>query len=287
MARIDLAGSRNVLRESINAVLFGLFTAVCWGCADFVARFTGRAVGPDVALAGMLVASAVLLTRLALATSAPLIQSFADWPLILATGLAVMAATLLLYAGLARGPIGMVAPIAGAYPAFNVVIGLAAGIVPTGPEWIGILMVMAGVAVVARCAPAPEDHGGGDLRLTFVIALLSALAFAVAISAGQAAARVHGELLVTAAARWVSVAAALGWLVNRGRRFSCPRAGAGGSRGKGRSTGWPTSRCSRPRTGQGRWSPSWSLRASRRCPSSSRGSSSGSRSRRRNGPGSR
>ena len=156
MARMVLARGRDALRENMNAVLFGLATAVCWGCADFMARFTGRAVGPDVALAGMLVASAVLLTLLALVTSAPLIEALAEWPLILATGLAVMAATLLLYAGLARGPIGMVAPIAGAYPAFNVVIGLAGGIVPTGPQWIAILMVMAGVAVVARCAPAPE-----------------------------------------------------------------------------------------------------------------------------------
>jgi drug/metabolite transporter (DMT)-like permease len=206
----------------MSAVLFGLFTAVCWGCADFVARFTGRAVGPDVALAGMLVASAAPLTLLALATSAPLIQSFAEWPLILTTGLAVMAATLLLYAGLVRGPIGMVAPIAGAYPAFNVVIGLATGIVPTGPQWIAILLVMAGVAVVARCAPAPEDHVAGDLRLTLVIALLSALAFALAISAGQAAARMHGELAVTAAARWVSVVAAFGWLIVRGRPVVLP-----------------------------------------------------------------
>ena len=100
----------------MNAVLFGLVTAVCWGCADFMARFTGRAVGPDVALAGMLVASAVLLTLLALVTSAPLIEALAEWPLIVATGLGVMVATLLLYAGLARGPIGMVAPIAGPIP---------------------------------------------------------------------------------------------------------------------------------------------------------------------------
>jgi drug/metabolite transporter (DMT)-like permease len=206
----------------MNAVLFGLFTAICWGCADFLARFTGRAVGPDVALAGMLVASAVLLTLLALATSAPLIQSFIEWPLIVATGLAVMAATLLLYAGLARGPIGVVAPIAGAYPAFNVVVGLAAGIVPTGPQWIAILMVMAGVAVVARGAPAPDERVANDLRLTVVIALLSALAFALAISAGQAAARAHGEFAVTAAARWVSVVAAVGWLIVRGRPVLVP-----------------------------------------------------------------
>ena len=201
----------------MSAVLFGLLTAVCWGGADFMARFSGRAVGPDVALSGMLAASAVLLTVLALVTSAPLIGSFAGWYLILATGVGVMVATLLLYAGLARGPIGIVAPIVGAYPAFNVLIGLAAGIVPVGWQWIAIVAVMAGVAVVARFAPDPGEDVTGDLRVTLVIAILSALTFALAISAGQAAARLHGELAVTAAARWVSVVAAFGYLVIRGR----------------------------------------------------------------------
>jgi uncharacterized membrane protein len=205
----------------MSAVLFGMLTAVCWGCADFMARFTGRAVGPDVALSGMLVASAVLLTLLVLVTSPPL-ESFAGWHLILATGIGVMAATLLLYAGLARGPIGMVAPIVGAYPAFNILIGLAVGIVPSGPQWLAILTVMAGVAVVARFAPEPREDITGDVRVTLVIALLSALAFALAISAGQAAARVHGELAVTAAARWVSVIAAFAWLVIRGRPVVVP-----------------------------------------------------------------
>ena len=204
------------------AVLFGLVTALCWGCADFMARFTGRAVGPDVALFGMLLASAVLLTVLVAATSAPLIGSFAGWYLVLATGIGVMAATLLLYAGLARGPIGMVAPIVGAYPAFSILIGLAAGIVPSGSQWIAILTVMAGVAVVARFAPEPEADVAGGLRVTLVIALLSAMAFAVAISAGQAAARLHGELAVTAAARWISVVAALGYLLVRGRPVLVP-----------------------------------------------------------------
>ena len=205
------------------AVLFGLVTALCWGCADFMARFTGRAVGPDVALFGMLLASAVLLAVLVAATSAPPIDSFAGWHLIVATGIGVMAATLLLYAGLARGPIGMVAPIVGAYPAFNILIGLAAGVVPSGAQWIAILTVMAGVGVVARFAPEPEADVTGDLRVTLLIALLSAMAFAVAISAGQAAARLHGELAVTAAARWVSVVAALGYLLVRGRPVLVPR----------------------------------------------------------------
>jgi uncharacterized membrane protein len=255
--------SWEALRENMNAVLFGLTTAVCWGCADFVARFTGRAVGPDVALAGMLVASAVLLTLLALVTSTPLIAALAEWPLILATGLAVMTATLLLYAGLARGPIGMVAPIAGAYPAFNVVIGLVAGIVPTGAQWIAILMVMAGVAVVARCAPAPEGEVAGDLRLTFVIALLSALGFALAISAARpppvctasspSRRRPAGSAWPPRSPGWSAAAALSAW----------PRAGAGRSPLKGCSTGWLTSRCSPPHMARGRSSPPWSRRASR------------------------
>jgi drug/metabolite transporter (DMT)-like permease len=206
----------------MSEVLFGLITAACWGCADFMARFTGRAMGPDVALSGMLLASAVLLTLLAIATSAPLTGSLAGWHLILATGIGVMTATLLLYAGLARGPIGLVAPIVGAYPAFSILIGLAAGIIPTGLQWIALLAVMAGVAVVARGAPEPAEDVTGDLRVTLLIALLAALAFALAISAGQAAARVHGELTVTAAARWVSVVAAFGWLLIRGRPVVVP-----------------------------------------------------------------
>jgi drug/metabolite transporter (DMT)-like permease len=204
------------------AVLFGVVTALCWGCADFMARFTGRAVGPDVALFGMLSASAVLLTLLVAATAAPLIGAFASWHLIGATGIGVMAATLLLYAGLARGPIAVVAPIAAAYPAFNILFGFAAGIVPSGAQWGAILTVMAGVAVVARFAPDPEGDVVGDLRVTLLIALLSAMAFAIAISAGQAAARLHGELAVTAAARWVSVVAALGYLLARGRPVVVP-----------------------------------------------------------------
>jgi drug/metabolite transporter (DMT)-like permease len=206
----------------MSAVLFGLITALCWGCADFMARFTGRAVGPDLALAGMLVASAVLLSFLVVLTATPLIASFAGWYLILLTGIGVMAATLLLYAGLARGPIGLVAPIVGAYPAFNLLIGLAVGIVPSGPQWLASLTVMAGVLVVARYAPEPDPDVRGDVRVTLVMALLAALTFAVTISAGQAAARLHGELAVVVAARWISALAALGYLLIRGRPVLVP-----------------------------------------------------------------
>lgn len=205
------------------AVLFGLITALAWGSADFIARFTGRAMGPDVALAGMLVASAVPMTFLLYLAPGASVQSLAGWPLILVTGIGIMAATLLLYAGLARGPIGVVAPIVGAYPAFSLVIALVVGIGPTIGQWAAMLVVMAGVATVARFAPHGDADVRGKLRVTLVMALLAALSFAVAISAGQAAARLHGELPVIAAARWVSVIAALGYLLVRKRPVVVPR----------------------------------------------------------------
>jgi uncharacterized membrane protein len=126
---------------------------------------------PDVALSGMLVTGAVPLTVLVLVTSTPPIESFAGWYLILATGICAMAPTLLLYAGLSRGPIGMVAPVVGAYPAFNILIGLAAGILPTGSQWIAILAVMGGGrggrAVRARtgrrCRRRPARYAGDRL----------------------------------------------------------------------------------------------------------------------------
>ena len=42
----------------MNAVLGGILAALAWGSADFIARFTGAAVGHVNALFGMLVASA-------------------------------------------------------------------------------------------------------------------------------------------------------------------------------------------------------------------------------------
>lgn len=50
----------------MSPALWGMLTALGWGGADFIARFTGRAAGYQVALLGMLGVSAALLARLVL-----------------------------------------------------------------------------------------------------------------------------------------------------------------------------------------------------------------------------
>src|SRR5688500_1595646 len=107
--------------------LWGLTTALCWGSADFIARFTGRALGHQVALFGMLSVGAVIMTLMVWIAGVPLVWTADGWWLIVLTGVGVMMATLLLYWGLVRGPVTVVAPIVGSYPAFNVALALSLG----------------------------------------------------------------------------------------------------------------------------------------------------------------
>ncbi len=194
----------------MNPGLWGLLTAFGWGSADFIARFTGRALGYQIALFGMLSVGAVVLTLVVWLADIPLVWDPAGWWLVLVTGVGVMVATLLLYAGLARGPVTIVAPIVGSYPAFNVMLALALGVRPSLIQWGAMLVVMAGVLVVAVSAESfegQEDYSRLYLRRSIFIALASSFAFAVTIAAAQHATPIYGELQTVWMARWISLLA--------------------------------------------------------------------------------
>ncbi len=188
--------------------LWGLTTAFCWGSADFIARFTGRALSHQVALFGMLTVGAVVMTALVWTTGVPLVWTLAGWWLIVLTGLGVMVATLLLYWGLVRGPVTVVAPIVGGYPAFNVVLALLLGARPMLVQWLAMIAVMGGVVIVAVSAGGPEsgrEYGRHELRRTIVIALSASVGFALTVAAAQYAKPIYGELQTVWMARWVSL----------------------------------------------------------------------------------
>ena len=191
----------------MNPAVFGVLTALGWGSADFIARFTGRALGHEASLFGMLSVSAVVLSVILWWVEVPIVLHLGGLWLLGLTGIGVMVATLLLYLGLARGPVTIVAPIVGSYPAVNVALAVVLGSRPSPAQWIAIAVVMAGVAVVARAARSFEDDGdysAAALRKTIVISLASALVFAATVAAGQAAAPIYGELPTTVMARWIS-----------------------------------------------------------------------------------
>ncbi len=191
----------------MNPALWGLATALGWGSADFIARFTGRALGHQTALLGMLGISAVIFGLIFWHSPVPFVRDPSGWWLILLTGLGIMTATLLLYWGLVRGPVTVVAPIAGSYPALNVALAVALGARPGALDWAAMAAVMAGVIVVARAARSFEDPAGttrADLRFTIGLALGAALTFSVTIALAQQASHLYGELQTVALSRWVS-----------------------------------------------------------------------------------
>ena len=203
----------------MNPALWGLATALGWGSADFIARFTGRALGHQTALLGMLGASAVILSLIFWHSEVPFVRDPSGWWLILLTGLGIMTATLLLYWGLVRGPVTVVAPIAGSYPALNVALAVALGTRPSALDWAAMAAVMAGVIVVARAARSFEDPAGttrAQLRFTIGLALGAALTFSVTIALAQQASHLYGELQTVALSRWVGLlACVLLFLVRR------------------------------------------------------------------------
>lgn len=108
----------------MNSALLGLVAALAWGLNDFLARFPSRAVGPiptvlAVTAAGLIVLSARLLLGGAVLNIV--------WPSLAFSGVFFALGTLSLYAALARGPISIVAPIAGSFPALAMIFAVAQG----------------------------------------------------------------------------------------------------------------------------------------------------------------
>ncbi|HWM31718.1 MAG TPA: DMT family transporter [Methyloceanibacter sp.] len=181
----------------MNSALLGLVAALSWGLHDFLARFPSRAVGPiptvfAVTLAGLIVLSVWLLFE---GGGISIV-----WPslwLVAVTGIFFTLATLSLFAALAVGPISIVAPIAGSYPALAMLFAVAQGARPGLWQWVAIAAVMTGVAIVSRSGRHYEASGDlerGRLKGILGLAFLAGLCFAVALTAGQAAVPIFGEV---------------------------------------------------------------------------------------------
>lgn len=196
----------------MNPALLGAVTAVGWGSADFISRFTGRAIGTTVALFGMLLISGLVLTLFVWRDIGDIAWHPTGGPLVLATGVGITVATLLLYWGIARGPVAVVAPIASSYPAIALVIAFVLGARPSALQWAAMAVVVAGVIVVAR---ASGDKGAGEdpagefapdhVRKSVWIALGASLGLAVASMAAQGASVVYGEIPTIWMARWIGI----------------------------------------------------------------------------------
>lgn len=213
--------------DGLSPGLWGSFTALGWGTSDFIARFTGRAMGHQSALFGMLLTGAVALTLVVVVSGAPLQWTPGGLWLLAASGLSIMLATLWLYRGLAMGPISIVSPIVGAYPAIVVLLAVIFGARPSPLQWAAMALTMIGVVVVARSAESFEEIGKrsrGELRTTIAVSLLSAIGFALGVFTAQAAVPVYGNLQTIWVSRLVSLACLVLLFLGQRKRPAIPGA---------------------------------------------------------------
>ena len=179
------------------AAFWGTVTAISWGSADFIARFTGGRLGLLTALAGMMGASCLLLLAYAFASGMAWVAPGPQWWAPLAAGVFIVIGTLLLYWGLVRGPVSVVAPICASYPVFSLGIALLEGVRPDVLQWSAMAGVMLGVVLVARYggeADAQAQVQPGGLPATVAMALGSAFTFALGIWFLQRSQPIYGEL---------------------------------------------------------------------------------------------
>ncbi|MCO1657623.1 DMT family transporter [Pseudonocardia humida] len=133
---------------SIGIVL-ALMAAVGYGAADFVGGLTARRVSPwAVALAGQLAGGLAMLVAGSALPGQARPEHFA-WAVLAGAGSAV--GTVFLYRGLARGRMGVVAPVSGVGAALvPVFVGVSLGERPAVLTWVGVLVALPGIYLVSR-----------------------------------------------------------------------------------------------------------------------------------------
>jgi drug/metabolite transporter (DMT)-like permease len=141
-------------------VILGLTGAVCWGMADFAARFASRRVGAYRTLFfmqffGFIALSVYLKFTGGFSHVAP---GWQPWALTIVAGLLNVTASLSLYHSFEIGVMSIVGPVSSSYPALTVALSIASGERINALRGIGIAVTLAGVILAAMSfAPKPAN----------------------------------------------------------------------------------------------------------------------------------
>jgi drug/metabolite transporter (DMT)-like permease len=152
-------------------VLFGILTALSWGGADFLARFSTHRVGTLRTMLYMQLTGFLLLTTCLywlggwghLADG----SGWQPWGWGLLAGTINGVSTLALYRSFEIGKMSVVAPLSASYPVLTILLSLATGEKLSIARAVGIAFTLFGVLVVARGEHVPgENENGSAARST-------------------------------------------------------------------------------------------------------------------------
>jgi drug/metabolite transporter (DMT)-like permease len=160
-------------------IALGLTGALCWGIADFAARFASRRVGAYRALLfmqlfGFLALTIYLESRGGIARGVA--SGWRPWALAVVAGLMNVTASLALYHAFEVGVMSIVAPISSAYPALTVALSLLSGerIHPIRAAGLGVTLIgvvlaatsFAKAPIAGSSGKAPEDKSTARAHLS-------------------------------------------------------------------------------------------------------------------------
>jgi drug/metabolite transporter (DMT)-like permease len=142
-------------------ILLGLAAALCWGIADFIARYSTRRIGAYRTLFYMQVVGLVFASVWSAADPggglAALVRGLEQhWGLAVFLGASSGLSMLAFYSALEVGTLAIVAPISSSYPALTVLLAYASGERLTLMRIAGVVLTLGGVVL----ASIPETPVG-------------------------------------------------------------------------------------------------------------------------------
>lgn len=206
----------------MTALLLGLVAALAWGVHDICVRYVSQRIGILPALCTVLASGAVMLVPLTLLYGEWSGMSVAAYGLSAASGLVFAGASIGLYKAFGIGPVRLVAPIIGAYPILSLGWSALGGAPVGGNQWLAVLVVIAGIGIVAALTDGGES--GGSKRQAVLWSLVGGVGFAVTFALGHAASRAGAELPVIISTRAAAVVVVFLLVMVRRQAFGQVRA---------------------------------------------------------------
>lgn len=166
--------------------LLGIVGAVCWGLADFAARFSSRRVGAYRTLLYMQFFGCLALTGYLLAIGGfhrGIDPGWKPWGLAVAAGVLNMLSSLALYRSFEIGTMSIVAPVSSCYPALTAVLSFESGERIGVVKAIGLAVTLAGVILAGTSFTQHETGANsgepGKRKVTAAKGLLWAILAAI------------------------------------------------------------------------------------------------------------
>jgi len=189
------------------ALGFGLTAALIWAVHDLFARKLSQGAPLLPILTVVMGVGCVVLIPVALAAGDWAAMTGPAWAIAVLSGFGIVLAMGSLYKAFSLAPVRLVSPVVGAYPMLSLGIAVLQGRAVTGADWLAVLAICIGIAIVALSSrsDAPEGYAAAPL-VALAWAALSTVGFALTFALGQEAARQSADLPVILIGRLVALA---------------------------------------------------------------------------------